>query len=50
MINTLNQEYRDMMADGKSQVESLIALASKYPYRLVLPTQVMIIILNFTIS
>ena len=48
IINTLNEEYRDMRATGESQVSCLIALASKFPYRL-LSKKVMLINLSLVL-
>ena len=42
VVNALNDDYKDMRAGGKNQVDTLIALAAKFPYRLISPKKVSI--------
>ena len=42
LTNTLNEEYREMRSSGKTQVNCLLALAAKFPYRLLSPKNVSI--------
>ena len=40
VINSLNDEYKDMRSGGESQINSLKSLALKFPYRLISPKKV----------